>query len=232
MVIGLEHRYYGQGNNSKPVPDFSTPNMKWLSVDQALADTANFIKNVKIPELETDAKWIAVGGSYAGNLAAWMRLKYPDLVYAAHSSSAPVIAQLDFPRYGHAVIKGIPKVPGGSQVCADNWVKVVTYFDELVTSTNATYVLDLLNLKDQTIGDVASWTWAFASAVQYGYSDTPVERLCGGIEFPLMVDPEASSAELFHEHITFIYSLFKDDSSAPVESGLDVFPWYWQVIFY
>ena len=39
MLIVLEHRYYGK---SVPVPDLTTPNMKYCSSEQALADIANF----------------------------------------------------------------------------------------------------------------------------------------------------------------------------------------------
>jgi serine protease 16 len=43
---------------------------------------------------------VAFGGSYAGNLAAWMKQKYPNHVKTAVSSSAPLEALYDFPGIG------------------------------------------------------------------------------------------------------------------------------------
>lgn len=69
----------------------------YLSSHQALADLANFISTVnKKLKLPSDVKWIAFGGSYPGSLAAWLRVKYPHLVYAAVSSSGPLVAKVDF----------------------------------------------------------------------------------------------------------------------------------------
>lgn len=72
--------------------------MRYLSTSQALADLATVIISMnKKHELPENTKWIVFGGSYAGNLAAWMRLKYPHLVHGAVASSAPVLAQFNFP---------------------------------------------------------------------------------------------------------------------------------------
>lgn len=76
----------------------SSDNLKYLTTPQALADVAEFIKKVKselYPQLST-SKVVVFGGSYAGNMAIWMRETYPDLVHAAVSSSGPVLAKADF----------------------------------------------------------------------------------------------------------------------------------------
>ena len=52
-------------------------------------------------------KWIVVGGSYAGNLAAWSRMMYPDLIHSAYASSAPVLVKSDFYEYDLMVAKVI-----------------------------------------------------------------------------------------------------------------------------
>lgn len=61
-----------------------------------MADLATFTEAMKEQLDLKDNKWIAVGGSYPGSLAAWYRLKYPHLVDVAVAVSAPTLAQLDF----------------------------------------------------------------------------------------------------------------------------------------
>ncbi|XP_065204036.1 putative serine protease K12H4.7 [Planococcus citri] len=98
----LEHRFYGR---SVPKNDTSTQNLVYLSSQQALADIANFICGVTNQyNLSTDTKWIVFGCSYAGSLAAWARLKYPNLVHGAVSSSAPLVAKEAFTEY-YPVVK-------------------------------------------------------------------------------------------------------------------------------
>lgn len=58
----------------------SSDNMQYLNVDQALADVAYFIDNRKSEYNITDSKVIVFGGSYAGNMAAWIRIKYPHII--------------------------------------------------------------------------------------------------------------------------------------------------------
>ena len=69
LLISLEHRYYG---DSQPFDDWSTPNLKYLTSQQALADIASFIDALN-DSLNRKADWIVIGGSYPGALAAWFK---------------------------------------------------------------------------------------------------------------------------------------------------------------
>lgn len=76
LVLAIEHRYYGPPG-SLPVPDFTTPNMRWLSSRQALADISLFHSHITQQfKLGPQNKWVAWGGSYPGMMAAFIRLKY------------------------------------------------------------------------------------------------------------------------------------------------------------
>ncbi|KJA23225.1 hypothetical protein HYPSUDRAFT_137830 [Hypholoma sublateritium FD-334 SS-4] len=93
----LEHRYYGK---SIPVSNFSTDSLRFLNNDQAAADSANFMKNVKFDGVKEDltapgTPWIYYGGSYAGARAAHMKVLYPEIVWGAIASSAVTHAALE-----------------------------------------------------------------------------------------------------------------------------------------
>ena len=90
-----EHRYYG---GSRPVADLTVKNLTWLSSHQALADISTFIVSMK-EELGLTGPWLAIGGSYPGSLAGWLRLKYPHLIAGALAASGPVNAKPNFPEY-------------------------------------------------------------------------------------------------------------------------------------
>ncbi|XP_050303623.1 putative serine protease K12H4.7 [Anthonomus grandis grandis] len=129
LLIYLEHRYYGI---SQPFSDLSTENLQYLSIHQALEDTANFIEGINnIYNLTSDVKWIVFGGSYAGTMAAWMRHKYPHLVTGAMSSSAPLKAILDFHEYLQVVRNSLAT---HSIACVDNIKEAFAELEELVAS--------------------------------------------------------------------------------------------------
>ncbi|CAH2985463.1 unnamed protein product [Chilo suppressalis] len=110
LCINLEHRYYGE---SRPTEDMSTKNLQYLSSSQAMDDLAYFIQEMnELYKLPKDTKWIAFGGSYPGSLAAWVRVKYPHLIYAAVSSSGPLLAKVDFMEYFKVVVDALREKTG------------------------------------------------------------------------------------------------------------------------
>jgi len=86
FIVYAEHRYYGQslpyGNSS-----FTPENMAYLSVENALADFAQLIVELK---KTYKGPLICFGGSYGGLLSMYMRMTYPNLVNGALAASSPV----------------------------------------------------------------------------------------------------------------------------------------------
>src|SRR3989338_193613 len=63
---------------------------RYLSSEQALADYADLLRwyqSSSNPVLPV----VSFGGSYGGMLSAWFRMKYPNIVVGALSSSAPIL---------------------------------------------------------------------------------------------------------------------------------------------
>jgi len=83
MLVFVEHRYYGQ---SMPfgVDSFrDLDHLKYLTTEQALADFAVLItalQNGLVAVYNASSPVIAFGGSYGGMLAAWLRMKFPNVV--------------------------------------------------------------------------------------------------------------------------------------------------------
>lgn len=90
------HRYYGRSNpfgnkNSLGVPY----NVSFLTVEQAMQDFNTL--NVHLRQaysMPPSTAFILFGGSYGGNLAAWLRLKNPNLWAGAIASSATPLKHL------------------------------------------------------------------------------------------------------------------------------------------
>ena len=110
--VVMEHRYYGQ---SFPAEDLSTENLRFLTTEQALADSAYFSQNVVFEGLEhidltaPNTPHILYGGSYAGGQVAFLRVEYPDVFWGAIASSGVTKAIYDYWEYFEPVRKGAPQ---------------------------------------------------------------------------------------------------------------------------
>ncbi|EYC11990.1 hypothetical protein Y032_0048g1549 [Ancylostoma ceylanicum] len=114
-AFALEHRFYGV---SRPTPNQSVKNLKYLSSHQALKDTAYFIQKMTDKYKLKGARWITFGGSYAGALSLWFRQQYPHLIAGAVGSSAPLDAEFDFWGYLEVVEDALRSQH--SNACAEN----------------------------------------------------------------------------------------------------------------
>ncbi|XP_060862766.1 putative serine protease K12H4.7 [Metopolophium dirhodum] len=157
MCFQLEHRYYGR---SHPTDDLNTKNLKYLTVEQVLADLETFINTISNDNeyILLNAKWVVFGGSYSGSLAAWLRMKYPHLVHAAVSSSSPLMAKINYKDYYIATQNTISNY---NPKCASNIIEATsTISDLLQTNNGAKYVdekfktcsdMSITNKKDKTL---------------------------------------------------------------------------------
>ncbi|RCH98512.1 hypothetical protein CU098_000139, partial [Rhizopus stolonifer] len=101
-----------------------------------------------------------------GNLAAWMKEQYPELVYAAVASSAPVQAQFNFYQYFDPIIRY------GPTQCISAIEHVITYIDKILFGSSSKAVKELKELfgvPELYDDDFASYlTTAIATYWQYG----------------------------------------------------------------
>uniref|UniRef100_A8Y7Q7 Uncharacterized protein n=1 Tax=Plasmodiophora brassicae TaxID=37360 RepID=A8Y7Q7_PLABS len=173
LVLVLEHRYFGK---SSPFSVLSPRNLTYLTTFQALSDIACFTdwyQRVHIGRANAN-KWITIGGSYPGALAAWYRLKYPHLTAGALASSAVVAPFAEFPEFDEQV--ALSAGPECTHALQDITAMVEGALQEggrLADEMNALFSCSQLSDADflYLIAD------AMAEAIQYG----PSVSLCDPI---------------------------------------------------
>ncbi|KAI3511858.1 hypothetical protein L1887_19018 [Cichorium endivia] len=93
LLVYIEHRYYGTsmpfGSKDEAYKNAST--LGYFTSEQALADYAQIIIDVKKNMSADNCPVIAIGASYGGMLSSWFRMKYPHVAYGALASSAPIL---------------------------------------------------------------------------------------------------------------------------------------------
>ncbi len=111
-LVALEHRYYGQ---SLPTTKLTPEILKHLDLESAIEDLAQVQRHM-MENRNLKGKWVAFGGSYAGTLAAYYRLKHPELIVGALASSAPVLMKNEFFEYDAHIAKVIDRTQCGNKV--------------------------------------------------------------------------------------------------------------------
>ncbi|XP_065055370.1 thymus-specific serine protease-like [Rhopilema esculentum] len=186
LLLGLEHRYYGK---SMPTDGMKLENIKYLSSRQALQDLRNFHNYItRQYRLTSYNRWILQGGSYPGALAAWGRSKLSDIIHGSVASSAPLVAQVDFPEYMEVVAASLaaPEV-GGSDLCRDSVKKGFETIETLIKSKQFSKLKnDFSSCNDisspnDTAQFVVDLSGVFTNVVQYN-DETPwmdIRKICG-----------------------------------------------------
>ncbi|KAJ8924887.1 hypothetical protein NQ315_001043 [Exocentrus adspersus] len=240
LLMYLEHRFYGQ---SQPLPDVSIESLRYLSSEQALGDATEFIKSMnQVYNLAPDAKWIVFGGSYSGALAAWLRLKQPDLVYGAVCSSGPLLAELDFSDYHQVVIDDLT---ASSEQCMTSLTTALTQVEDLLANPKqAEGLTSIFNLCSPIEGlernDIRVSNFfrtlltPFSNAAQYsGQVKISIDDLCGimtyeaaGKEIQRLANVKAlvdGMECVNYDYMSYVYAL-KDT----VRKAGDVRQWFYQ----
>lgn len=173
-VFSVEHRFYGL---SVPGDDVTLPNLGLLTVEQALADLDAFVGQlVTNGTVPAAARWLAVGGSYAGALSSWARLKYPDTFHASWSSSGVVNAVKDFEQFDRDVAAALPADCLGR---AHNLSAMIDA--RLAESARENALTKALFGAPASLPDtdfLYAWVDALVELVQYGMK----ERLCEALD--------------------------------------------------
>ncbi|KAH7406450.1 serine carboxypeptidase S28-domain-containing protein [Phaeosphaeria sp. MPI-PUGE-AT-0046c] len=196
--IGIvwEHRFYG--NSSPTLVDINTPaeDFRFLNTEQSLADIKRFadqfhrrdqgINHTLTPDV---TPWVFVGGSYPGMRAAFMRDKYPDTIFAAFASSAPVQAAIDQSFYFEPMWRGLNAYGFGN--CTRDVQAAVRFIDRMLDSNNKTAIQQLKVLflgkgaeKNSHATFADALTTIFAAWMSYGVEGgvQGLRRFCDWIE--------------------------------------------------
>lgn len=161
-LVALEHRFYGE---SLPTRKLTTGALKFLNLESAIEDLAQ-VQRFLMQSRGFKGKWISAGGSYAGTLAAFYRLKHPELVAGSLASSAPVLMKNEFKEYDAHIAKVINR-----SACGNRVREAVTAIEAKLASEQEALLVkktfkatELTNNKDflYVVADM------LAAAVQYG----------------------------------------------------------------
>lgn len=222
-IVAIEHRYYGK---SQPFSELTVENLQYLNTDEVIADLANF-QTVIMKKNNWNGPWIAIGGSYAGALSAYYRLKHPELVVGALSSSGPVEAKLEFGEYdANTTLVAGPE-------CRDAIREVTNYVSIMLNNQKEMNRIKKLfhveNMKNN-LAMVFLLSEFATEAIQYGYRDSFCSELLATSD-RLQGFANGSTEILSYlgmDGISFTAEGALSTKTSEYSSGVGVRQWFWQ----
>uniref|UniRef100_I3MZJ1 Serine protease 16 n=2 Tax=Ictidomys tridecemlineatus TaxID=43179 RepID=I3MZJ1_ICTTR len=162
LVISLEHRFYGL---SVPPGGLGMAQLRYLSSRHSLADVVSArLALSRLFNVSSTSPWICFGGSYAGSLAAWTRLKFPHLIFASVASSAPVRATLDFSEYNDVVSRSLANAAIGGSL----QIVMHSLGQRCVSLSRAETVTQLRASEPQGSG-LGDRQWLYQTCTEFGF---------------------------------------------------------------
>ncbi|XP_020578110.1 lysosomal Pro-X carboxypeptidase [Phalaenopsis equestris] len=241
LLVFIEHRYYGV---SKPFGEESfksAENLGYLNSAQALADYAVLIRSLKQNLSAESSPVVVFGGSYGGMLAAWFRLKYPQIAIGALSSSAPILQFDDITPWSSFYDATSQDYKDESMNC---FAVIKKGWDELMWFSMKNGLSELSKLfrtceNLHSVYEARNWLWeAFVYSAMVDYPveanfirqlpANPVQKMCRIIDgFPPEVDilTKVFSAASLYYNYSGSQSCFDIGHEAD-SHGLSV--WNWQ----
>ncbi|CAH1647192.1 unnamed protein product [Spodoptera littoralis] len=143
--VYIEHRYYGE---SQVFPTSTTENLRFLNANQALADLAYFITEMKRQPRFVRSKVILYGGAYAGKLAMWFKQRYPHLAVGSVASSAAILAKVEISELLEVVHEAF-LLEGGEQCIAHIRQGIHETVTALQTETGKRTIEEVFSLCDR-----------------------------------------------------------------------------------
>ncbi|KAG9348403.1 hypothetical protein JZ751_002138 [Albula glossodonta] len=211
MLVFAEHRYYGESLPFGKDSYSDAKHLNYLTSEQALADFAVLIKGLKstIPGAQ-NSPVIAIGGSYGGMLAAWMRMKYPHVVIGALAASAPIWQFTDLVPCGTFYKIVTEDFHGSGLGCSDSIRRSWKAVDNMSStaeglewlSSNFSLCAPLKRQEEATV--FKSWlqeTWVNLAMVDYPYEANflqPLPRWPIKVVCQYLTAPTAPDKQLLH----------------------------------
>eukprot|EP00051_Salpingoeca_urceolata_P029014 m.488688 g.488688 ORF g.488688 m.488688 type:complete len:548 (-) comp26024_c0_seq1:82-1725(-) len=184
LLVFAEHRFYGE---SKPFPSGTAGCMNYLSTEQAMADFATLIDDLKhtLPGTR-DSAVIGFGGSYGGMVGSWFKMHYPNKVDGVIAASAPIWSFVgldppyDFDGFDAAVTYDASAAAGATDHCKANikqvWPKVAeaTGSDAGRALLKETFRLcnEVAETDSEPILEWLNEPWGFLAMGNYPYPST------------------------------------------------------------